>query len=67
MDVTEPDSLTMTVKEVAALLRCSVAHVFNLIQGKVRGMRRLPHLKIGRRTICLRDSVLEWMKNSEVH
>jgi len=39
----------ITVSEVAAELRCSKAHVYNAINGKVRGVSRLPAITMGRR------------------
>ena len=35
-----PEILTIT--EVAIMLRCSKAHVCNVINGKVKGVTRLP-------------------------
>jgi excisionase family DNA binding protein len=54
-----------TVAEVALALRCSKAHVHNLINGKVRGTRPLPSLWLGRRRLILRTSFEEWLKTSE--
>ncbi len=55
----------MTVAEVARELRCSKAHVHNLINGHVRGAKPLPCVKIGRRCIVRRSSLDEWIKASE--
>jgi len=52
----------LTVKEIAGLLRCSKAHVANVMQGKVRGLTRLMHLPLGRRKAARRASVHEWME-----
>ncbi len=55
----------MTVSEVARELRCSKAHVHNLINGKVRGAKPLPSVRIGRRRIVRRLTLDEWIKASE--
>lgn len=40
----ETTSNILTIKEVAAILRCSKAHALNVIDGKVRGLPKLTHL-----------------------
>jgi excisionase family DNA binding protein len=55
----------MTVPEVAHALRCSKAHVHNLINGHVRGAKPLPSVRIGRRRLVRRSSLDEWIKASE--
>ncbi len=54
----------LTVREVAAFLRCSKAHVCNAIHGRVQGVSPLPAISMGRRKLVSRQSLLEWlMKN----
>jgi excisionase family DNA binding protein len=55
----------MTLEEVAIALRCSKAHVCNLINGKVRGARPLPALRLGRRKLVRRSSLEEWISSNE--
>jgi excisionase family DNA binding protein len=55
----------LTVPEVADELRCSKAHVHNLINGKVRGARPLPALRLGRRRLVRRTGLDEWIKSNE--
>lgn len=50
-----------TVREVANALRCSKAHVCNLISGKVAGVQKLPALKLGRRYLVRLTSLHKWM------
>ena len=57
----------LTVPEVACELRCSKAHVHNLIHGKVPGVRPLPSLWLGRRRLILRASFEAWLSQSEVN
>jgi excisionase family DNA binding protein len=70
IDAPDPVSLpslcqVMTVPEVAQALRCSKAHVHNLINGHVRGAKPLPSVRIGRRRLVRRSSLDEWIKASE--
>jgi excisionase family DNA binding protein len=55
----------LTVPEVADELRCSKAHVHNLINGKVRGARPLPALRLGRRRVVRRAGLEDWIKSNE--
>ena len=57
----------LTVLETARELRCSKAHVLNLINGKVRGARPLPAVWMGRRRIIRRCSLDAWMQANEHH
>ena len=41
----------LTINEVARRLRCSKAHVCNLMNGRVSGVPRLPHARLGRRKL----------------
>jgi len=60
-----PINSVLTVPEVATELRCSRAHVHNLITGKVPGVRPLPSLWLGRRRLILRASFEEWIRTNE--
>ena len=55
----------LTVRDVALELRCSVAHVYNVINGKVKNVSKLPAIAIGRRKLIQRDTLEEWKKNNE--
>jgi len=55
----------LTLDDVAAVLRCSKAHVSNLINGKVLGLPPLPVVKIGRRKLVRRQSLAQWIKRAE--
>jgi len=58
-------SRVLTVPEVAEHLRCSKAHVHNLINGKVPGIPPLPSLFLGRRRLVRRESLHEWISKNE--
>ena len=55
----------LTVTEVAVDLRCSRAHVYNVIKGKVDGVTPLPVIRMGRRTLVRRSSLELWKRAVE--
>jgi hypothetical protein len=55
----------LTVSEVARELRCSKAHVHNIIAGKVPNLPPLPVLRIGRRTVIRTEGLRGWMSELE--
>jgi excisionase family DNA binding protein len=61
-----PDKI-MTITEVASELRCSKAHVYNAIKGKVAGISRLPAIHMGRRKLVRRSALEHWKCENEVH
>lgn len=50
----------LTIAEVAVDLRCSRAHIYNVIKGTVHGVSPLPVLRIGRRKLIRRSSLERW-------
>ena len=55
----------LTVAEVALELRCSKAHVYNVIAGKVDGVHALPAISMGRRKLVRRAALEHWMEMNE--
>jgi excisionase family DNA binding protein len=55
----------LTAAEVAVELRCSKAHVYNTIAGKVEGMSPLPAICMGRRKLVRRSALEEWKRTNE--
>jgi excisionase family DNA binding protein len=55
----------LTVAEIAVELRCSKAHVYNVIAGRVDGVRPLPAICMGRRKLVRRATLEEWKKGNE--
>jgi len=55
----------LTAAEVAADLRCSKAHVYNMINGKVAGVTPLPAITMGRRKLVRRSSLERWKEANE--
>lgn len=59
------DAEVLTIKEAATVLRCSKAHVQNLLAGKVKDAPPLPFIPLGRRKLIRRESLLRWMERAE--
>ena len=55
----------LTAAEVATELRCSKAHVYNTIAGKVDGVSPLPAICMGRRKLVRRSALEEWKRINE--
>jgi len=55
----------LTLSEVAKLLHCSKAHVSNMAAGRVRGCAPLPSLRLGRRMLVRRESLLQWIERND--
>ena len=60
-----PDVLT--IKEAAVIMRCSKAHVANVLNGRVANVPPMPYVPVGRRKLILRASLQRWMKGIELH
>ena len=58
-------SKVLNLAEAAALVRCSRAHLSNVVNGKVRGIPRLPAVRIGRRVLFRRESIEGWLQQVE--
>jgi hypothetical protein len=50
----------VSIDEIATNLRCSRAHVYNAINGKLAGISKLPAICMGRRRIVRRSSFESW-------
>jgi excisionase family DNA binding protein len=55
----------LTLAEVAKLLHCSKAHVSNAVAGHVLGCSPIPAVRLGRRTLVRRSSLLDWIEQNE--
>jgi excisionase family DNA binding protein len=51
----------LTLEEAALVLRCSKAHVQNIVRGRVPNVFPLPSIRIGRRVVIRRASLERWM------
>jgi excisionase family DNA binding protein len=57
------DLLTLT--DVAKLLRCSKAHVSNVVAGRVRNCVPIPVVRLGRRRLVRRSTLLHWIEEND--
>lgn len=55
----------LTIREVAEVLRCSKAHVCNVLRGRVQGLPRLTHFSLGRRKLVRREWLETWMEENK--
>lgn len=55
----------LNLAEAAALVRCSRAHLCNIVHGKIRGIPLLPTVRIGRRVLFRRESLEQWLEAVE--
>lgn len=51
----------LTLQEVAEQLRCSKAHVCNIIHGKVPTLPLMPVVRLGRRLLVRREALNGWL------
>ncbi|MGA7414634.1 MAG: helix-turn-helix domain-containing protein, partial [Bryobacteraceae bacterium] len=58
----ETRSNILTLKEVADILRCSRTHVQNALVGKIPGVPKLTHLRIGRRKVVRKEWLDQWLE-----
>ena len=55
----------LTIAEVAAILRCSKAHVSNVLNGRVAGVPKLTHFAMGRRKLVRKEWLDHWMEENK--
>ena len=57
----------LTVHEVSQELKCSKAHVYNLINNQVAGVKPLPTISLGRKKLIRRSSFEAWKRANEAN
>ena len=55
----------LNVRDVGLELRCSETHVYNVINGKVKNVSKLPTITIGRRKLVQRATLEDWKRTNE--
>ncbi len=60
----QPSEL-LTLTEVAMILRCSKAHLCNVLNGKVARLPPLPHVALGRRKLVRKVALEQWLERVE--
>ncbi len=53
------------MSDVAAVLKCSHAHVCNAVAGRVSGCAAIPAISLGRRKLVRREALIAWILDSE--
>ena len=56
----------LTLQEVAKELRCSKAHVSNIVNGNVKNTPPLPAIPLGRRKLIRRSTFERWKRACEL-
>lgn len=51
----------LTLGEAAQVIRCSKAHLLNIIHGRVANVPPFPSLRVGRRLLVRRESLERWL------
>ena len=64
MSNTNEHPQVLTLKEAAAYLRVSKAHLANVINGKVPGVLPVRSFRVGRRVLIKREWIDEWLETS---
>ena len=57
----EPPQPVMTLQQAASYLQISKAHLSNVINGKVRGVKPVRSFRMGRRVLIKRQWIDEWL------
>ncbi len=55
----------LTAAEVAIELRCSKAHIYNAMAGRIEGVSSLPAISMGRRKLVRRSALEQWKECNE--
>ena len=63
---TKEQTPVMTLKQAAAYLQISKAHLSNVINGKVPGVRPVRSFRVGRRILIKREWVNEWLETADL-
>lgn len=55
----------LTLAEVAKLLHCPKAHIGKVVSGRVRNCPAIPCVRLGRRKLVRRESLVRWIEENE--
>jgi hypothetical protein len=55
----------LDVRGAAAFLHCSPSHVSNILNGKIRNLPPIPHVRAGRLRLIRKEALIEWFKAQE--
>lgn len=51
----------LTLGEAAQVIRCSKAHLLNIVHGRVANVPPVPYVRVGRRLLVRRESLERWL------
>jgi len=63
---TKTQTPVMTLKQAAAYLQISKAHLSNVINGKVPGVQPVRFFRMGRRILIKREWVEQWLETANL-
>jgi excisionase family DNA binding protein len=61
----QTESPVMNLRQAAAYLQVSKAHLSNVIQGKVFGVPPVRCFRVGRRVLIKREWIDEWLETAD--
>jgi len=61
----QTESPVMNLRQAAAYLQVSKAHLSNVIQGKVSGVPPVRCFRVGRRVLIKREWIDEWLETAD--
>ena len=61
----QTESSVMNLRQAAAYLQVSRAHLSNVIQGKVFGVPPVRCFRVGRRVLIKREWIDEWLETAD--
>jgi excisionase family DNA binding protein len=64
-DMNAPNTV-MTLKQAASYLQISKAHLSNVVNGKVPGVKPVRSFRMGRRVLIRKSWIDEWLENANV-
>ena len=62
MILPNPQTSVLTLAQAASYLQVSKAHLSNVINGKVQGVKPVRFFRLGRRVLIKREWIDEWLE-----
>ena len=59
-----PESSVLSLKQAASYLQISKAHLSNVINGRVPGVKAVRSFRLGRRVLIKREWIDEWLETA---
>ena len=55
----------LTIRDGANILHCTEGHFRSLLLGRVAGLPRIPHIRLGRSRVVRRSTLMNWLESAE--